>query len=424
MSKLELQVARMSSLREESTSGDIYNEWEELCPELFALILKAVQQNAGREAGEARRVVALAGVCRRWRHLIQQSYSSPLAEMGLMQFPFALRQPGPCHQPVHCLLKRRGGSFVLFQQNIGDGGTEKLDFLMAARREWRACGSCFAISASHTNFSKTGHAYMGKLRSDFWSADFSLWEATGNQQKSKRLVLRISFSDCMREGMRQRAMVCELYDCKRPTSSSGQWSHVPQAPAGTCISRRQQPSPSSASSTAAAAEAYTQMITVRYSAAPISLLSCLPAMTAPVLSRSRLAAAPKKQKAAVTFLRSYSSMRRANLSFSEKSNVKAGGRAEVGGEHAMFVMESKAPHWDDQSQCWSLDFHGRSSLPSHYNFQLVRPPTCENPSDTILLQLGKVGRGLYSLDYCHPLSAFQAFSICLSSFATKVGVDP
>ncbi|MCO5576390.1 hypothetical protein L7F22_030200 [Adiantum nelumboides] len=412
----------MNSLPGESASSQIH-DWEAVCPELFALVLRAVQQNARREAGEARRVVALAGVCRRWRHLIQQSYSSPLADLGLLQFPFALRQPGPCHRPVHCLLQRRGGSFVLCQQHVGDGGTEKLDFLMAARRQWRACGSCFAISASHSNFAKTGHAYMGKLRSDFWGVDFSLWEAgvTGRQQKSRRLAVRISFSECMREGLRERAMVCELF-CKQPTASfssnSQQWSQAAaaHASAANMIGRGRQPSSSAAAGSAAPS---SQTVAVRYSATPMSMLSCLPAM-APVggLYRQRPAAL-KKQKAAPTFLRSYSSMRRANLSFSEKSNKQQNEQANL------FVMESKAPHWDEQSHCWSLDFHGRASLPSLYNFQLVQPPLSErSSSDTIFLQLGKVGRDLYALHYCHPLSAFQAFSICLSSFATKVGIDP
>ncbi|GJP51660.1 hypothetical protein CLOM_g10812 [Closterium sp. NIES-68] len=41
----------------------------------------------------------------------------------------------------------------------------------------------------------------------------------------------------------------------------------------------------------------------------------------------------------------------------------------------------------------------------------------------VVLQFGKVGRDAFTMDYRHPLSAFQAFAICLSSFDTKVACE-
>ncbi|CAI5536051.1 unnamed protein product [Closterium sp. Naga37s-1] len=41
----------------------------------------------------------------------------------------------------------------------------------------------------------------------------------------------------------------------------------------------------------------------------------------------------------------------------------------------------------------------------------------------VLLQFGKVGRDAFTMDYRYPLSAFQAFAICLSSFDTKVACE-
>jgi hypothetical protein len=39
--------------------------------------------------------------------------------------------------------------------------------------------------------------------------------------------------------------------------------------------------------------------------------------------------------------------------------------------------------------------------------------------DKVILQFGKIGKDIFTMDYRYPLSAFQAFAICLSSFDTK-----
>jgi hypothetical protein len=41
----------------------------------------------------------------------------------------------------------------------------------------------------------------------------------------------------------------------------------------------------------------------------------------------------------------------------------------------------------------------------------------------VLLQFGKVGNDMFTMDYRYPLSAFQAFAICLSSFDTKLACE-
>lgn len=385
------------------------NNWEGLCPELFALVLKAVQQNARQHVAEARRIVALAGVCRRWRWLIQQFYTSPLGEIGLLQFPFVLRQPGPCHRPVQCLLKRKGKFTVLFQDNEGRG--EKLDFLMAARKEWKPSGTSYIISASHKCFSPSSHAYMGKLKSDFWASEFLLWEVSGSQQKYTRQAIRINFFERRVEGgLKHRAMCCELFLAAKNSRSLSNLVDRESSRVGMVLDR------------------------------PTNFLrkwTCL----------SGGLPASSSSTAAATFLRSYSSIRRSGKIF-ERNNSKAGSssgfvrngstrsrEASVNNNATMTTFESKTPNWDDHRQCWSLNFHGRSTLPSNYSFQLVQSNAqgheisaeaheADQEEQTIFLQLGKVGKGLYTMDFRHPLSAFQAFAICLSSFATKVGLEP
>ncbi|KAK6284800.1 hypothetical protein POUND7_003752 [Theobroma cacao] len=68
------------------------------------------------------------------------------------------------------------------------------------------------------------------------------------------------------------------------------------------------------------------------------------------------------------------------------------------------------------------------------NFQLIAAtqpaagaPTPSQPAppdiDKIILQFGKVGKDMFTMDYRYPLSAFQAFAIYLSSFDTKLACD-
>jgi hypothetical protein len=55
----------------------------------------------------------------------------------------------------------------------------------------------------------------------------------------------------------------------------------------------------------------------------------------------------------------------------------------------------------------------------------AQPPPSSSSSDhgTVILQFGKVSKDTFTMDYRYPLSAFQAFAICLTSFDTKVSVS-
>ncbi|XP_071736897.1 tubby-like F-box protein 8 isoform X3 [Rutidosis leptorrhynchoides] len=105
------------------------------------------------------------------------------------------------------------------------------------------------------------------------------------------------------------------------------------------------------------------------------------------------------------------------------------------------VLKNKAPRWHEQLQCWCLNFKGRVTIASVKNFQLiaVQPPAAaaqpqpaaaggssqaaQPEHDKVILQFGKVGKDMFTMDYRYPLSAFQAFAICLSSFDTKLACE-
>mmetsp|Transcript_30530 Transcript_30530/g.58792 ORF Transcript_30530/g.58792 Transcript_30530/m.58792 type:complete len:481 (+) Transcript_30530:314-1756(+) len=84
------------------------------------------------------------------------------------------------------------------------------------------------------------------------------------------------------------------------------------------------------------------------------------------------------------------------------------------------ALQNKRPVWDPQSKGYCLDFRGRVTAPSVKNFQLV---TCNANGDAgsrVVLQFGKCGDDSFVLDFCHPLTPFQAFGICLSSVDGKL----
>jgi hypothetical protein len=105
------------------------------------------------------------------------------------------------------------------------------------------------------------------------------------------------------------------------------------------------------------------------------------------------------------------------------------------GKEMPLVLRNKAPRWHEQLQCWCLNFRGRVTVASVKNFQLIaaNQPAAGAPTpsqvaqppdhDKIILQFGKVGKDMFTMDYRYPLSAFQAFAICLSSFDTKLACE-
>lgn len=109
---------------------------------------------------------------------------------------------------------------------------------------------------------------------------------------------------------------------------------------------------------------------------------------------------------------------------------------EEEGKERPLVLKNKPPRWHEQLQCWCLNFRGRVTVASVKNFQLIAatcPAGAPTPSqqqpgqpsdqDKVILQFGKVGKDMFTMDYRYPLSAFQAFAICLSSFDTKLACE-
>ncbi|GIL70974.1 hypothetical protein Vretimale_4064 [Volvox reticuliferus] len=85
----------------------------------------------------------------------------------------------------------------------------------------------------------------------------------------------------------------------------------------------------------------------------------------------------------------------------------------------LVMMGNKPPRWNDELNAYCLNFNGRVTEASVKNFQLVS----DDNHNHIILQFGKVGKDTFTMDYQWPISAFQAFAICMSSFDNKLACE-
>mmetsp|Transcript_12965 Transcript_12965/g.27413 ORF Transcript_12965/g.27413 Transcript_12965/m.27413 type:complete len:422 (-) Transcript_12965:297-1562(-) len=90
----------------------------------------------------------------------------------------------------------------------------------------------------------------------------------------------------------------------------------------------------------------------------------------------------------------------------------------AGNTNALMNLRNKIPRWHEELQCWCLDFRGRVTQASVKNFQLVHPTT-----GAVVLQFGKVGKDLFTMDFKAPFSALSAFATCLSAFEFKLAFE-
>ncbi|KAM4759826.1 tubby-related protein 1 [Cyanocitta cristata] len=82
-------------------------------------------------------------------------------------------------------------------------------------------------------------------------------------------------------------------------------------------------------------------------------------------------------------------------------------------------LHNKAPVWNDETQSYVLNFHGRVTHASVKNFQIVH----SSDPDYIVMQFGRVADDAFTMDYNYPLCAVQAFAIALSSFDGKLACE-
>ncbi|KAF2356048.1 Tubby C-terminal, partial [Trinorchestia longiramus] len=85
----------------------------------------------------------------------------------------------------------------------------------------------------------------------------------------------------------------------------------------------------------------------------------------------------------------------------------------------LIELQNKTPVWNEDTQSYVLNFHGRVTQASVKNFQIVH----EDDVDYIVMQFGRVAEDVFTMDYRYPMCALQAFGIALSSFDSKLACE-
>lgn len=358
------------------------SQWANMPPELLHDIIQRVEES--ETSWPARRdVVACASACRSWREITKEIVKTP-EQCGLLTFPISLKQPGPRDSLIQCFIQRERETST-YRLYLGlspalSGDMSKL--LLAARKTRRATSTEFVISLVADEISRASTSYVGKLRSNFLGSKFTIYDSQpphgptiqSNQKSHKRMnsehviprvptgsynVATVSYELNILRTRGPRRMQCIMQSIP---ISAVQEGGVAPTPTDLTESLNQQ----------------TSRLPVSQGKKLLDNLSC---------------GSP-----------------RMDLERDDMSDP--------------LILKNKAPRWHEQLQCWCLNFRGRVTVASVKNFQLVAAAEpCQNVSlaeqEKVILQFGKIGKDIFTMDYRYPLSAFQAFAICLSSFDTK-----
>lgn len=103
----------------------------------------------------------------------------------------------------------------------------------------------------------------------------------------------------------------------------------------------------------------------------------------------------------------------------QKGSDDLASRYKAGRREGISKLINKPPKWSPENDAFVLDFYDRVKKPSVKNFQLIN----ELDEDYIFLQFGRVEDHLFTMDFQWPMTPAQAFSICLSSFDSKIACE-
>ncbi|XP_010523605.1 PREDICTED: tubby-like F-box protein 6 [Tarenaya hassleriana] len=379
-----------SSLPSASTDESVDQSiWVDLPPELLLDIIQRIEFS--QTTWPARRdVVACASVCRSWREITKEVVKTPEL-CSLITFPISLKQPGPRDAPIQCFIKRERatGTYRLYLGLSPALSGDMSKLLLAAKKVRRATSTEFVISLSGNDFSRTSSNYVGKLRSNFFGTKFTVYDSqpppldpeissnpkTNRKLKSRQVspwvsasnynIASISYELNVLRTRGPRRMHCIMHGV--PISSVQEGGTAPT---------------------------------------PTEFTKSVNNNSLPRLDYK------EKKKGIIGFCSG--NLRESSLLDPDND-----------GSRDPLVLRNKAPRWHEQLQCWCLNFKGRVTVASVKNFQLVAAaepgqniiPASEQ--ERVILQFGKIGKDIFTMDYRYPLSVFQAFAICLSSFDTK-----
>ncbi|RVX13092.1 Tubby-like F-box protein 8 [Vitis vinifera] len=384
------------------------SRWAGLPPELLRDVIKRLE--ASESTWPSRKhVVACAAVCRSWREMCKEIVKSPEFS-GKLTFPISLKQAWPRDGTIQCFIKRDKSNLTyhLFLCLSPALLVENGKFLLSAKRNRRTTCTEYVISMDADNISRSSSTYIGKLRDP--GSDLKIFCPLSLSLKIPIYlglgIRKLEVKDCQhRSNFLGTKFI--IYDTQPPYNGS-QLSPPAERAGGTRGPRRM----------------HCTMHSI-----PASSLE--PGGTVPgqaeLLPRNL-----EDSFRSISFSKSIDNS--TEFSSSRFSDIIGPRDEEDEGKDRPLVLRNKPPRWHEQLQCWCLNFRGRVTVASVKNFQLIaatqpaagaptpsQPPASDH--DKIILQFGKVGKDMFTMDYRYPLSAFQAFAICLSSFDTKLACE-
>ncbi|KAF5749210.1 tubby-like F-box protein 8 [Tripterygium wilfordii] len=374
------------------------SRWASLPPELLRDVMMRLE--ASESTWPARRhVVACSAVCRSWREMCMEIVRSPEFS-GKITFPVSLKQPGPRDGTIQCFIKRDKSNLTyhLFLCLSPALLVENGKFLLSAKRTRRTTCTEYVILMDADNISRSSSTYIGKLRSNFLGTKFIIYDTQPPYNKSR-----------LSSPGRSHRFYPKKVSPKVPTGSY----NIAQV---------------------------TYELNVLGTRGPRKMHCIMHSVPAKALEPGGFVPGqaellPRNLEdsfRSISFSKSIDNS--TEFSSSRFSDIVGTHDEEEKRKERPLVLRNKAPRWHEQLQCWCLNFRGRVTVASVKNFQLIADtqpaagaPTPSQPAptdhDKIILQFGKVGKDMFTMDYRYPLSAFQAFAICLSSFDTKLACE-
>ncbi|KAL4032479.1 hypothetical protein IC575_005557 [Cucumis melo] len=382
------------------------SRWASLPPELLCDVVRRLE--ASENTWPSRRnVVACAAVCRSWRDMCKEMVKCPELS-GKITFPIALKQPGPRDGTIQCFIKRNKSNLTYHLYLCLSPAllVENGKFLLSAKRTRRTTSTEYVISLAADDISRSSNGYIGKLRSNFLGTKFIIYDTQPPYNSNQIPTLG-----------RSRRFYSKKVSPKVP---AGSYSIAQIAYELNVLGTR----------------GPRRMNCTMYS---IPTSSLEPGCSVP--GQPELNPRPLEDSfRSISFSKSIDhSTEFSSSRFSDVAGILVDEDGE--GKDRPLILRNKAPRWHEQLQCWCLNFRGRVTVASVKNFQLIAatspaaeapvpsqpPPQPTQPThsdhDKIILQFGKVGKDMFTMDYRYPLSAFQAFAICLSSFDTKLACE-
>ncbi|MBA0686165.1 hypothetical protein Goari_013780 [Gossypium aridum] len=368
-------------VQDSSVPVDVFKQscWANMPPELLRDVLMRIEESESTWPPR-KNVVVCAGVCRNWREIMKEIVKTPENSCKLT-FPISLKQPGPRDSLLQCYIKRnRSNQTYYLYLGLNQASNDDGKFLLAARKCRRPTCTDYIISLNCNDVSKGSSTYIGKLRSNFLGTKFTVYDAQPPNAGAKVT----------------KSCSTRLINMKQVS---------PRVPAGNYPVAH-----------------ISYELNVLGSRGPRRMHCVMDAIPASSIEPGGVA--PTQTEFLHSNLDTFPSL----LFFRSKStraeSFQSGPLSDQ--KDGMLVLRNKSPRWHEQLQCWCLNFNGRVTVASVKNFQLVASP--ENAAagqehENVILQFGKVGKDVFTMDYQYPISAFQAFAICLSSFDTKIACE-